>query len=168
MELLHIHDRVMKSQDACNSRTFRVLTVASLQRLKMDALIPVPADCEVRSMITFLNAQSIAPIEIHRQLYQVYGHTRLDGQHISCSSSVERRLNIIHPIARISSPVIFFFSYTSRNSCSVSVSFQNDREIEMSVTVVPIPGGRLLRHRIQKLVPGHDKCLNSGGEYVEK
>ena len=26
--------------------------------------------------------------------------------------------------------------------------FQNDREAEMSVEVVPIPGGRLLRHRI--------------------
>jgi hypothetical protein len=34
--------------------------------------------------------------------------------------------------------------------------------------VVPIPGGRLLRHSIQKLVPRYDKCLNSGGEYVEK
>ena len=37
----------------------------------------------------------------------------------------------------------------------------------MSVTVVPIPGGRLLLHKIQKLVPQYDKCLNSGGEYVE-
>ncbi|KAJ4446502.1 hypothetical protein ANN_13198 [Periplaneta americana] len=29
--------------------------------------------CEVRSVIKFFNAQSIAPIEIHRQLCQVYG-----------------------------------------------------------------------------------------------
>ena len=46
--------------------------------------------------------------------------------------------------------------------------FQTDREAELSVTVVPIPGGRLLQHMIQKLVPRYDKCLNSGGEYVEK
>ena len=46
--------------------------------------------------------------------------------------------------------------------------FQNDRDAEMSATVVPIPGGRGLRHRIQKLIPRYDKCLNSGGEYVEK
>ena len=46
--------------------------------------------------------------------------------------------------------------------------FQNDSEAEMSVTVVPIPGGRLLRQMIQKLVPRYDKYLNSGGECVEK
>ena len=45
--------------------------------------------------------------------------------------------------------------------------FQNDREAEMSVTVVPISDGRLLRHRIQKFVAQHDKCFNSGSEYVE-
>jgi hypothetical protein len=35
-------------------------------------------------------------------------------------------------------------------------------------TVVPIPGGRLYDTGIQKLVLRYDKCLNSGGEYVEK
>ncbi|KAJ4435905.1 hypothetical protein ANN_18525 [Periplaneta americana] len=38
----------------------------------MDVPIPAPAECEVRSVIKFLNAQGIAPIEIDRQLYQVY------------------------------------------------------------------------------------------------
>ena len=42
---------MMTSHDACTSGTSRVLTVASLQRLKMEALIPAPADCEVRSVI---------------------------------------------------------------------------------------------------------------------
>ena len=37
----------------------------------------------------------------------------------------------------------------------------------MSVTVVPILDGRLLRHRVQKLVSRYDKCLNSGGEYLK-
>ena len=46
--------------------------------------------------------------------------------------------------------------------------FQNDREAEMSVTVVPISGGRLPRHGIQKLVPQYDKYLYSGVEYVKK
>ena len=44
---------------------FSVLTVASLLRLKIKALIPAPTDCEVRSVIKFLNAQNIVPIEIH-------------------------------------------------------------------------------------------------------
>ena len=55
----------MTSHDACTSKTSRILTLASLQRLNMEALIPAPADCEVWSVIKFLNAQSTAPIEIH-------------------------------------------------------------------------------------------------------
>ncbi|GFU17720.1 hypothetical protein TNCV_1744761 [Trichonephila clavipes] len=36
----------------------------------METLISSPAASEVRSVIKFLNAESIAPIEIHRQLCQ--------------------------------------------------------------------------------------------------
>ena len=111
----------MTPLDACTSGTSRILSVASLQRLKEEALIPALADCEVRSMIKFLTAQSITPIEIHRQLYQLYGHTRFDGQHISWRSSAGRCL-IIHPIARTSRPVMSIFSYISRNSCPDIVS----------------------------------------------
>ena len=139
------------------------------QQLKMEALIPAPANCEVRSMIIFLNAQSIAPIEIHRQLCQVYGHTRLDGQHISCRSSAERCVITIHRMTRSSGPEIPIFSYTSRNSCPVSISvFRMTEKRRWMSKLVPIPGGRFLRHRIQKMVPRCDKCLNSRGEYVEK
>ena len=53
----------MTSNDTCTSGNSRVLTVAWLQRLQMETLIPAPADCEVRSMIKFSNAQSIAQIE---------------------------------------------------------------------------------------------------------
>ena len=67
-------------------------------------------------MISFLNAESVAPIEIHRQLCHDYGHTQLDGQRMSCRNSAGRCLIIIHPITRTSRPVISFFSYTSRNS----------------------------------------------------
>ena len=62
---LRVRDRVMTPHDARTSGTSQVLTVASLQRLKMEALIPAPADFEVRSVIKFLNAQRIAPIEIN-------------------------------------------------------------------------------------------------------
>ena len=158
----------MKSHDSCTNRSSRVLIVASLQRMKLEARIPAPADCEVRSVIKFFNAQSIAPFEIHCQLCQVYGHTRIDGQHFSSRSSAARYLIFIHPIARTSRPVISIFSYTSRNSCPVRVSvFENDREAEVSVTVVPIQGGRLLRHRDTKFGPIYD-ISQFRGEYVEK
>ena len=51
MKKRHVRDTVMTSHDVCTSGTSRVLTVASLQRLKIEALIPAPADCEVRSTI---------------------------------------------------------------------------------------------------------------------
>ena len=46
----------------------------------MEALIPSPAGCEVRSVIKFLNAQNFAPIEIHRQLCNVYGPNIMSKQ----------------------------------------------------------------------------------------
>jgi hypothetical protein len=39
---------------------------------KMNKKIDNPADCEVRSVIRFLNAQNVLPIDIHRQLTAVY------------------------------------------------------------------------------------------------
>ena len=99
----------------------------------MEALIPAPADCEVRYMIKFLNAQSIAPIEIHRQLCQIYGHTQLGGQHISCRNSVGRCLIIIHPDFAPSDFHIFLhlkkFLFGQRQR------LQNAREAEISVTM---------------------------------
>ncbi|GBN58813.1 hypothetical protein AVEN_7787-1 [Araneus ventricosus] len=32
-----------------------------------------PADCEVRSVIWFLNAKNVKPAEIHHQLVEIYG-----------------------------------------------------------------------------------------------
>ena len=87
----------MTSHDTCTSGTFRVLTVASLLWLKIEAPIPEPADCEVLSVIKFLNAQNPTSIENHRHLCQVYGHIRLVGQHISFRSSAGRCLIIILP-----------------------------------------------------------------------
>ena len=46
-------DGVMTSHDICTSASSRVLTVESLQRLKLEVLIPAHADCEVRSVIKF-------------------------------------------------------------------------------------------------------------------
>ncbi|KAJ4438595.1 hypothetical protein ANN_14542 [Periplaneta americana] len=50
-----------------------MLTEENLDDKAMDVPIPAPAACEVWSVIKFLNAQGIAPIEIDRQLCQVYG-----------------------------------------------------------------------------------------------
>ena len=118
--------------DACTSGTYRVLTVASLHRLKMEAFILAPADCEVRFVIKFLNAQSIAPIEILRQLckksFSAPCCTKLSQ--ITCGSQNctqygrPKQLTPEHKAKRMESALTTgsIFSYTSRYSCSVNVS----------------------------------------------
>ena len=54
----------------------RILKLASLQQLKLEALIPAPADGEVRFVITVLIAQSIVLIEIHHTVL-VFGEFRV-------------------------------------------------------------------------------------------
>ena len=39
----------------------------------MNALISTPADCEVRGVILFLQAEKVRPCEIRRKLVAVYG-----------------------------------------------------------------------------------------------
>ncbi|GFS65268.1 HTH_48 domain-containing protein [Trichonephila clavipes] len=56
----------------------RASSVVAVVRMK--TLIPPPTTCEVLSVMKFLNAQSIAPIEIHHQLCQVYGPSIMNKQ----------------------------------------------------------------------------------------
>ncbi|KAJ4427497.1 hypothetical protein ANN_25145 [Periplaneta americana] len=53
---------------------------------QIDAPIPAPTVCEVRSVIKCLNAQDIVPIEIYRQLCQVYGPNVMSKQMVHCST----------------------------------------------------------------------------------
>ncbi|KAJ4429991.1 hypothetical protein ANN_22195 [Periplaneta americana] len=69
----------------------RLVPVAWQQWSEMEALIPSPAACEVRSVIKFFNAQSIAPIEIHWQLCQVYGSNIMSKQMLVRQCIMENR-----------------------------------------------------------------------------
>ena len=144
MKQLHVPDQVMTSRDACISRTSRVLAVASLQRLKMEALIPAPAHCEVRSVIKFLNAQSIVQTEIHHQLCEVYGHTARRSTHLLQEFSWE--VFNQHPSYSLdlAPDDSYLLSHLKKFLSGQHQCFQNDTEAEMSVTVVPILGGRPL------------------------
>ncbi|GFU69756.1 uncharacterized protein TNCV_1221441 [Trichonephila clavipes] len=105
----------------------------------MVALIPSPATCEVRLVIKFLNVQSIAPIEIHRQLCQAYGPNIMSKQMVSrwcsefseCFQSVldEERsgrpsLNSDDLVERVRQRVIENrrFMITELNSCCMRLS----------------------------------------------
>ena len=50
----------------------------------MNVLISTPADCEVRGMIQFLQAENVRPREIHQRLVAVY------GEHVMNAASVRK------------------------------------------------------------------------------
>ena len=50
----------------------------------MNALISNPADCEVRGVILFLQAENVRPCEIHQRLVAVY------GEHVMNAASVRK------------------------------------------------------------------------------
>ena len=50
----------------------------------MNALMSTPADCEVRGVIRFLQAENVRPCEIHQRLVAVY------GEHVMNAASVRK------------------------------------------------------------------------------
>ncbi|KAF7282556.1 hypothetical protein GWI33_002383 [Rhynchophorus ferrugineus] len=54
--------------------------------------------CEIRSVIRFLNAKKRKPIEIHRQLEEVYGKDCISVQHVRkwCKEFSEGRIDVHH------------------------------------------------------------------------
>jgi len=63
------------------------------------------ADCEIRSVIRFLNARNVLPSEIHHQICQVYGDNAIsDGMVRKCLRMfIEERENL-HDGARSGRP----------------------------------------------------------------
>jgi histone-lysine N-methyltransferase SETMAR len=63
---------------------------------KMNKKIDNPADCEVRSVIRFLNAQNVRAIDIHRQLTAVYGEGIMNESSVRkwCRMFNEGRTNV--------------------------------------------------------------------------
>ena len=112
-----------ESHDACTSGTSLVLTIASLQRLKMEALISAPAECEVWSVIKYLIAQNIDRSK------SIICCARSMAKHDSTvnTSPSEFGWEIFnhHPlyIARTSRPVIFIFSYNQEISVRSASAF---------------------------------------------
>jgi hypothetical protein len=62
----------------------------------MSKKIENPAECEVRAVIRFLNAQNTRPIEIYRELIAVYGEGVMNGSNVRklCRMFNEGRTNV--------------------------------------------------------------------------
>ena len=161
----------MTLNDAFTSGTSRVLAVATLQRLKLEALIPAPTDCEVWSVIKFLKNKrrwmlSAGVVLLHDNARP---HTARWPTHLLQEFSWEV-FNHHPPYSPDLAPSNFqLFLRLKKFLSGQRQRFHNDRETGMSVTQLKSQAADFYDTGIQKLVPRHDKCLNSGGgEYVEK
>ncbi|GBM73899.1 hypothetical protein AVEN_217240-1 [Araneus ventricosus] len=66
-----------------------------------------PADCEVRSVIRFLNAKEFKPAEIHRQLVDIYGENVMtDGMVRKWVRQFNDGRTIVHDEARSGRPFV--------------------------------------------------------------
>ncbi|UYV75781.1 hypothetical protein LAZ67_13001329 [Cordylochernes scorpioides] len=71
-------------------------SVAVWQPFVMELPLSSPAKCELRSVIRFLNAKNNSPVEIHRQLVEVYGEKCMDIKNVRkwCREFNEGRINV--------------------------------------------------------------------------
>jgi hypothetical protein len=135
----------------------------------MEALIPAPTDCEERSLIKFLNALQKLRRAIQNKwrgmlsasIVFLHDNARPHTAQWTASLLQEFSWKVFnHP------PYDFhlFLHLKKFHQC-----FENDREAEMVVAQwFKSQAADFYDTGIQKLVPWYVKCLNSGGEYVEK
>jgi len=105
----------------------------------MAAPIQSPAKCEVRSVIRFLEAKLERPAEIHKQIIAVYGN------------------------------VMNFDLFLHLKKHLAGKNFKGNDEVQEEVmTWFKGHAADFYDSGIQKLVPRLNKCLYTGGDYVEK
>jgi hypothetical protein len=163
----------------------------------MNKKIDNPADCEVRSVIRFLNAQNVHAIDIHRQLMAVYGEGVMTESSVRkwcrmclLSSGVMLLHDNVRPHAAARTQAMLqefgwevfehpayipdlapsdFHLFPKFKEFLGGSRFKSDEEVKDAVKEW-LNGltAEVYGKGIQKLVTRYDKCLNVGGDYVEK
>ena len=144
------------------------------------------ADCEIRFVIRFFNARNVLPSKIHHQICQVYGDNAMrDGMVRKWVRMFDEGRENVHDEARSGHPSLVNDDLVRK----INERVRDDRCFTISDLSLHFPHisrtllydivsshlgyqkaqtGAFYEESIQKLVPRHDKCLNNGGEYVEK
>jgi len=141
------------------------------------------ADCEIRSVIRFLNAKNVLPSEIHHQICQVYGDNAMSDGVVRKWVRVfnEGRENV-HDEARSGRPslvnddLVRKVNERVRDDRRFTISDLSLHFLQISRTllhdIVSSHSGRRRPHSMRSvhknLAPRYDKCLINGSEYVEK
>ena len=121
------------------------------------------------------NSWSAVPAVISRR-FPTPRYKKIVTEHLLfrklCARWVPKQLTPEHKAKRMESAltvVINLFLHLKKFLPGQRQRFQNDREVEMSVTQwFQSQAVDFYDTGIQKLIPRYDKCLSSGGEYAEK
>ena len=152
------------------------------------------ADCEIWSVIRFLNARNELPCTIHHQICQVYGDNALsDGMVRKWVRMFNEGREKVHDNSRPHSAaqtqdLITSFRWEQMDHPPVQPrfgttwlspllhlkkfldgkSFDDDDDLKDAVQKwLTSQAAAFYEEGIQKLVPRYNMCLNNGGEYVE-
>jgi len=146
------------------------------------------ADCEIRSVIRFLNTRNVLPSEIHHQICQVFGDNAMsDGMVRKWVRMFNEGQEDVHDEVRNGRPSLVNDDLVRKANERVhddrrftisdlplslgSKRFDDDNDDDLKDAVqkwLTSQAAAFYEEGIQKLVPCYDKCLNNGGEYVEK
>ena len=144
------------------------------------------ADCDIWSVIHFLNTRNSLPSEICHQICQVYGDNAMSEDMVRKLVRMfnEGRENV-HDEARSGRPSLvnddlvrnineresdnrrFTISHLSLHFPQISRTLLCDI-VHSRLDWLTLLAAAFYGEVLQKLVPRYDKCLNNGGEYVEK
>ena len=154
----------------------------------MNAPISNPADCEVRAVFRFLQAENVRPSEIHRRLVTVYGEHVMNAASVRkwCTRFRNGRTDV-HDAERSGRPSVITDALNREPHHQRESTFHNQRSVRTMSGCVPYSCVRNC-HRtfaiaqnlcklgqaafwyeggISKLVSRY-KCLIVQGDYVEK
>jgi len=141
------------------------------------------ADCEMRSVIRFLNYRNVLPSEIYHQICQVYGDNAMSSGMVRKWVRMfnEGRENV-HDEARSRRPSMVNDDLVRK----VDERVRDDRRFTVSDLSLHFPQisrnllydivsshlGRRRPHSMRRVYktcapPPYDKCFNNGGEYVK-
>ncbi|GBM39367.1 hypothetical protein AVEN_119033-1 [Araneus ventricosus] len=152
-----------------------------------------PADCEVRSVIRFLNAKNVKPDEIHRQLAEIYGeNVMIDGMVRKWVRQFNDGRTNVHDEIRRGRPSVVndgliakeqfdhppyspnlapsdYHLFLNLKRDFGDRSFDSDDNAKNGVQQwLSSLAASFFEEGIDKLVSRYDRCLNNGGTYVEK
>ncbi|KAJ4431304.1 hypothetical protein ANN_19901 [Periplaneta americana] len=153
----------------------------------MNDVIDNPADCEVRSVIRFLNARHLKPAEIYRQLKEVYGDTVMNKRNVRkwCEMFNSGRTNV-HDETRPGRPSLITEDLKTKVNNRIlqdrrtsldellkdflgGTRFESDEELKKTVnTWLNELAAEEYNTGILKLVNRYDKCLNQFLAYLNR